>query len=74
MVTVVYLGDGCVGEAVVYGLPFIVGQPVTLPEGWEWTAKVVNNPTFQVVADIAQPPADAAPVAKPRGRPRKNVG
>lgn len=79
MVTVVYLGDGEVGEAVVYGLPFIVGQPVALPDGWEFAGKVVNNPTFQVVASLPEPlPATVEPVtvpaAKPRGRPRKHVG
>lgn len=69
-VTVIYLGDGVVGEAVVYGLPFTVGEPVTLPEGWEWTQKVVNNGTFQVVADCVLPPA--ADVA-PKGAPAANM-
>lgn len=73
-VTVIYLGDGEVGGAVVYGLPFIVGQPVALPDNWEFTGKVVNNSTFQVVADMSQPPVVVAPASKPRGRPRKHVG
>lgn len=79
-VTVIYLGDGEVGEAVVYGLPFTVGEPVTLPDGFEFTGKIVNNGTFQVVADLPQPlpaavePDAPAPAAKTRGRPRKNVG
>jgi hypothetical protein len=66
--TVIYLGDGEVGEAVVYGLPFIVGQPVTLPEGFEFEGKIVNNATFRVVSlDTPVPPVATD---KPRrGRP-----
>lgn len=65
--TVIYLGDGDVGEAVVYGLPFIVGEPVTLPEGFEFADKILNNGTFKVVDD-----APVMPVALEtprRGRP-----
>lgn len=50
MTSVVYLGDGNVGEAVIYGLPFIVGEPVDLPEGFEFAGKILANPTFAVIA------------------------
>ena len=77
MPTVVYLGDGDVGGAVVYGLPFTVGKPVALPSDWEWTAKVVNNGTFLVVADDTPLPAAVepatVPAAKDRGRPRRDA-
>ena len=73
--TVIYLGDGVVGEAVVYGLPFTVGEPVTLPEGFAWADKIANNPTFQVVAPptVTPPPAaDAAPAGAPAAnKPRR---
>lgn len=66
MTTVVYLGDGDVGEAVVYGLPFIVGEPVTLPAHFAHTAKIVGNPTFAVVEPVEKPkaPAKTKPVAR----------
>jgi hypothetical protein len=67
-VTVIYRGDGEVGEAVVYGLPFIVGERVTLPEGFPWAHKIIGNGTFEVVADAA--PVTAGDMPKPRrGRP-----
>lgn len=70
-VTVIYLGDGDVGEAVVYGLPFVVGVPTPLPEDFEFADKILNNGTFEVVT--AEAPV-AAPVAveeapKRKGRP-----
>ena len=68
-VTVIYLGDGVVGGAVVYGLPFTVGVPTELPDGFDWAHKIVNNSTFEVVP--AAPAPDTVAVApKPRGRPR----
>jgi hypothetical protein len=66
MTTVVYLGDGDVGEAVVYGLPFTVGVPTVLPAEFEFAGKIINNGTFEVVADIE---AVEAVVAPRRGRP-----
>jgi hypothetical protein len=82
-VTVTYLGDGDVGGAVVYGIPFVVGEVVTLPDDFEFTDKIVNNGTFEVltacgmtvreVAEIVVTPATVAPtvvIPKPRrGRP-----
>lgn len=68
MTTVVYLGDGEVGEAVVYGLPFTVGVPTVLPADFEFAGKIINNGTFEVVADIEAVAVEA--VAPPRrGRP-----
>jgi hypothetical protein len=67
--TVIYLGDGEVGEAVVYGLPFIVGVPTELPDGFEWAHKIVNNSTFAVVPDAPAPDPVAAPAPKRKGRP-----
>ncbi len=67
--TVIYLGDGEVGEAVVYGLPFTVGVPTVLPDGFAWAHKIVNNSTFRVVdAAPAPDPVSAPPVTKPKGR------
>lgn len=69
-VTVIYLGDGDVGEAVVYGLPFTVGVPTELPDDFPFAAKIVNNQTFSVVAAAPAPdPVSAPPKAK--GRPRR---
>lgn len=66
--TVIYLGDGEVGEAVVYGLPFIVGVPTELPDGFEWAHKILNNSTFKVVEAVTAPdPVTVAP--KRKGRP-----
>ena len=67
-VTVIYLGDGDVGEAVVYGLPFTVGEAVTLPDDFPFTAKIVNNPTFQVVAAVPLPAADVGPAGAPAAK------
>ncbi len=66
--TVIYLGDGDVGEAVVYGLPFTVGVPVTLPVDFAFTDKILNNGTFEVVtAETLASVAVEAP--KRKGRP-----
>lgn len=62
MTTVVYLGDGEVGEAVVYGLPFIVGVPTELPADFPFADKIINNGTFEVVSAADAPPPR-------RGRP-----
>jgi hypothetical protein len=68
--TVIYLGDGDVGEAVVYGLPFVVGVPVTLPEGFEFLDKILSNGTFEVVTAEAPAPVVVEEAPKPRrGRP-----
>ncbi len=76
--TVIYLGDGDVGEAVVYGLPFIVGEPTELPDGFEFAGKILANPTFAVMSDfsvtvVAAPDdaVEAAPAVKRRGRQRR---
>ena len=68
MATVVYLGDGDVGEAVVYGLPFTVGVATPLPADFAFADKIMGNPTFMVVADVEAVAVEAAPVAPRRGR------
>jgi hypothetical protein len=69
--TVIYLGDGDVGEAVVYGLPFTVGEAVTLPDDFPFTDKIVNNGTF-FVCDTPAAEINTALEAEPpkrKGRP-----
>jgi hypothetical protein len=73
-VTVIYLGDGDVGEAVVYGLPFTVGVATALPDGFPFAHKIVNNPTFQVVAATPLPAADVGPVGAPAAKTPRRGG
>lgn len=64
MTTVVYLGDGAVGEAVVYGLPFTVGVATPLPADFPFASKIIYNGTFMVVPD-PEPEPDPQPEPEP---------
>ena len=57
---------------VIYGVPFVVGEPVAVDDPFI-VHKLRGNRFFQEVMVDGEPaePAPVQPVPRPRGRPRK---